>query len=326
MKRYLLPLCFCLTIVANLSASITKTLVFNETKLSIETRTSMPGMVVEGRTWWYSGKQLPEMDKWPATRDEFGITIGKEVDIDGIKWNELNVTTRGVQYFDDPFQYGFSQLLLAHIREVDGNVYIRFNSEGMNSFSPIAWFRDRDRDHLTPWNIYIDREDDEERTVLMYPSYKDSNSARIGNDLNYMVFDVTKVYTVTNSGLDYTVYDSYCNALGIVKYVEGIGFLDYENYYGELLFMPFNAASAATGSRKPEKLRYVTDADGNIIYEHIGGMKLWEAATQGISDISDDSTPGIRWFNLQGISIDEPQEPGIYVKVSGNTATKVVVK
>lgn len=46
----------------------------------------------------------------------------------------------------------------------------------------------------------------------------------------------------------------------------------------------------------------------------------------GVEDVAGDADAPERWFNLQGYSVDRPTAPGIYIRVKGNRADKVLVR
>lgn len=60
-----------------------------------------------------------------------------------------------------------------------------------------------------------------------------------------------------------------------------------------------------------------SQTDGRLL---ISGMN-----TTGVDDISADADEQVRYFNLQGMPVDNPAS-GIYIRVTGNTATKVYIK
>lgn len=47
-------------------------------------------MVVEGRTWWYTSNYVGVM-----TDCDYGVRIGAEVDIDGVKWHKVEKVLSG---------------------------------------------------------------------------------------------------------------------------------------------------------------------------------------------------------------------------------------
>lgn len=49
-------------------------------------------------------------------------------------------------------------------------------------------------------------------------------------------------------------------------------------------------------------------------------------APAGITDIEADLASGVRFFNLQGVEVFNAPAPGLYIRVDGNKATKVLVK
>ena len=80
------------------------------------------------------------------------------------------------------------------------------------------------------------------------------------------------------------------------------------------------------GPRQPMLLRYVTDMDYNIIYEGIGGVKAWELEPSGVEDVAIDSHEAVEWYTIGGVKVSEPSAPGAYIRRSGSTAEKVIVR
>lgn len=76
---------------------------------------------------------------------------------------------------------------------------------------------------------------------------------------------------------------------------------------------------------EPE-LRYVTDKDGEIIYERHGGMRLWDDMKSAVSIETAASETPVEWFNLQGLSIPRPSAPGIYIRKEGRNVSKVSIR
>lgn len=55
-------------------------------------------------------------------------------------------------------------------------------------------------------------------------------------------------------------------------------------------------------------------------------MKLYIDYSTGITDVESEAAQGVRFFNLQGVEVASPAAGNVYIKVVGNTATKVLVK
>ena len=72
---------------------------------------------------------------------------------------------------------------------------------------------------------------------------------------------------------------------------------------------------------------YVTEGEDNtIIYEALGGRRIWEDSN-GINGITADTASGTpRYYNLQGIEVTDPSTPGIYIQVLNNSTSKIVVE
>ncbi len=116
---------------------------------------------------------------------------------------------------------------------------------------------------------------------------------------------------------DFYKYDAEC--------VEGIGMPKSVLFGHNIFFLPF--ANHEFTALQPMLLRYVTDKDNNIIFEQEGGTKLWTEVS-GVGNVSADRMADgePQWYNLQGVLVDRPTVPGVYVKKSGNSAQKVLLR
>lgn len=67
---------------------------------------------------------------------------------------------------------------------------------------------------------------------------------------------------------------------------------------------------------------------GILVYHEIPLLSISYTAKQsGINDIAgDDADAPAVYYNMQGVRIDAPSAPGIYIRRQGNTATKIQVK
>ena len=52
----------------------------------------------------------------------------------------------------------------------------------------------------------------------------------------------------------------------------------------------------------------------------------FNAVATGITGIDAENAGSVRYFNLQGVEIANPEEGSVVIKVEGNKATKVLVK
>ncbi len=272
-----------------------------------------PRMVVEGRTWWYHAHaSVSTQEQYDVV--EIGLQIGGEIEKDGVKWHEINVVGDGItkKFGQDPV-YTDDKYCISYIREDGDDVYVLIDSEAL-AHHPALENMVTD---YTQWMFRVDN------PFLMY------HFGKVGDEFTTAFFDgkILSVSTIESVGHEFKSYevDSSDNEVGLHRYVqiEGIGAFSDESLYGELFFAPFTPAKAGFGL-EPPVLRYVTDGQGEIIYEAEGGLKLWEML--GVDNINADSTPGnCRWYNLQGVEISQPTAPGIYIRVSGDKAVKLTV-
>lgn len=111
--------------------------------------------------------------------------------------------------------------------------------------------------------------------------------------------------------------------------IEGIGAYSSDKEHMSLFFAPMTDNAAQSEFTIP-MLRFVTDLVNNyrdkVIFQAAGGHRQWD---EMVSSPDIESTPvdePARWYSVDGVEVSGPQAPGIYVKVVGSTATKVVVK
>lgn len=57
-----------------------------------------------------------------------------------------------------------------------------------------------------------------------------------------------------------------------------------------------------------------------------GFIKMPDSALGGISDIDADDDAPVRYFNLQGVEVSDPQPGEMVIRLSGSKATKIVIK
>lgn len=294
---------------------------------AVGTSPQMPAnaMVVEGQTWWYKSL-LPALGtSRPQSTNEFGITIGPEVEIDGALWHQINLIADGHVASDNTLTVDATDICLSYIREDNSGVHVMLDFELLER-------TDITRDFIgtSPWSGYYT--DDKRAEVKMYDAHP-ADTYSIGTDAEPVIWHVQSRKTITNSGLQYDQLqlvdceDHSSNfGFGILEptITEGIGYSGKD--FGELFFFPFSMITAGTGDRIPAFLRYVTDSTGNIIYEGQSGLRLWEH-TDAVGSVTVDATDGAGiWFNLQGMPVEKPSQPGVYIVRRGGTIEKRVVR
>ena len=291
-------------------------------------------MVVEGRTWWYTTR-TSSFFPGRLCMAEYGVTIGPEVEIDGVKWHELRVPieaertratdAEGGELLD--WVYDRSNRCVSYIREENGGIFVKYGQEALSLYEPIAY-----ESKLSPLKNY----NDDNQGILLYNNGNTGEEFMAGGSLQVRIGKQGELQSVGNTYRTFELdmrlgSEEWWRYAGEPRWVEGIGCINTSPEWlacsGELLFLPFTGYCAATGALFPTLTRYVTDADGNIIYEGIGGDKLWEGL-DGINSVVQDNVDmnSTRWFTPMGREIDRPDASGIYIKVCGGKATKVRIK
>ena len=71
----------------------------------------------------------------------------------------------------------------------------------------------------------------------------------------------------------------------------------------------------------------VLDDDGNLLCNIEGGVFVFDVNSEaGVNDIVvDEANAPVEYYNLQGVRVANP-ENGLYIRVQGKKATKVLVK
>ncbi len=264
-------------------------------------------MLVEGRTWWYTSKHRAyghPSRRWIA---ENGISVGEEVEIDGIKWHRIDIISTGISR-SDVWEHNTTPRTIAYMRE-DGNKIFTAYFDGV-------------------YNGYVEGVSEymHEFTCYDYPAqlsyeYKNIGESYIVGDENdaHVTVTINDIYQCTNSGYEYTLYECDVQYGSDVSFIDGLGCI--ANHY---FFDPVCGGTPSSITYDYPQLRYITDPDGSIIYEGIGGYKLWEAT--GVDNVIADSGESYRWYNLQGMAIDEPTTPGIYIRCSRGGNEKVIIR
>ncbi len=268
--------------------------------------------VVEGKTWWYTS-DFYSME--PKTT-EYGITIGEETEIDGVKWNKFGVSLSSTTYEDGVTTYDNTSYPIGYIRQDQDKIFYKINWNG--GFDPIS--------NYSIGNFCWNKEEVE---VYYFGSAGDK-FAFGGEDDQAMDYTIDEVSEITSCGYNYKLYKATSTSRNAwsMNFVESIGVGTPDNPYG-LFYMPFGGEIASNPRWSSAKLRYVTDPEQNIIYESVGGDRLWEkvAENNGVTDITVSNSAPSKFYNLQGVEVPAGTlSPGFYIKRTGSTAQKILVK
>jgi hypothetical protein len=275
---------------------------------------SVKGFVVEGKTWWYTSDYGPAGFD-PLKTAEYGITIGEETEINGVKWNKFGVSLSSMRT-DGVTTYDKTSYPIGYIRQDQNKIFYKIDWSGR--FDPIY--------NYCVGNFSWDKDEIE---VFYFGSVGDKFSFG-GEDSQAMDYTIDGVSEITSCGYSYKLY----KALGSsdrawsFNFIESIGIGTPDRPNG-LFFMPFGGEESANPRWEYPQLRYVTDPEQNIIYESIGGDRLWEKAAEndGVTDITVSNSAPSKFYNLQGVEVPAGSlSPGVYIKRTGSTAKKILVK
>lgn len=256
-------------------------------------------MLEEGRTWWYTSRfrGMPELFA------ETGVSVGREVEIDGELWKEIVVTAyieldNGVLTTTDN-----TRRVIAYMREADGSVFTKYTYECYDNIKCVPSLGNYSGDWLGG----------REGVQTTYAFAGKDETYTMGGDWRSKEVTVLDVSTINNSGIDYRLYNT-----TEIDYVEGIGAVKRPFYD------PLSGGVTALGVFGFNELRYVTEADGSVIYEGIGGFKQWDS--DGVAEVSANSPIVERWYNLQGLEVSAPTSPGVYIRRSGTESRKILIQ
>lgn len=286
-----------------------------------EMRHEGPSMVVEGRTWWYTAHTGAHGSD--HSQYELGVQIGASEEIDGVTWNRLNIVKSAEQRHEripdkinewNVYDWTVSDSVrcFGHIREEDNRVFVLYDYHNDNiCYAPIfnSIYEYCDRPEIEPLKIYDFNDADSIVTFGRYVSK----------------FERTEADSIVNSGFTYRVFNFVDKSdrflIPEFKAIPEIGVIVHGDICGDMFCAPF----APTVCDTPITLRYVTDPDGNVMYEGIGGLRAWDDNEfLSVSDILESEAPA-RWYNLQGIEVEAPTSPGVYIKLQGGRTAKVAL-
>ncbi|MGM9859509.1 MAG: hypothetical protein ACI31C_02005 [Muribaculaceae bacterium] len=273
-------------------------------------------IVIEGRTWWYTSDYCGY-----GTTDEYGLRVGEEVEIDGVKWHKVQkILDASYKYRSDvPITFNDDVVDLCYMREEGKNVYTMVPDDMFYWALDFYLYRAYEiiGDVNEPIQVYSFGEVNDQWVMGGDHDFQGSRRKHL------TISDITEIESCGNS---YSLYTAKCTNDDCldVTYIKGIG---YSNWWSDLFCMPCDDFDLSMPYHVPPMLRYVTEGvDNEIIYEGLGGIKIWDDFLN-VSDIAvdgQDSTP--RYYNLQGMEVSTPDTPGIYLKKVGGTTTKIVIK
>lgn len=292
-------------------------------------------MVVEGRTWWYNAPVAGLKDQ------EFGFRIAAPTVIEGETWYPVQQIKYYVSTPDSNTLYDDISTI-CHIRQEGSKIYTRleFDSElGKHPlyeqfFGPCQHIENYDEVSIREFELYGNEGDE-----FIYTSDNDCTCgyAAEKGQIDFLKYKFEKSETITNSDRQYQRYvlshvDHQCAYSffpeNTIYSIPEFGYTDPKGYLSELFFTPLGTQLAARyPSQENPKLRYVTDENNDIIYEAMGGFKLWEYDPAGVdvTELNFDAEPEI-WYTIDGCVIEAPNAPGLYIKRKGQYSEKVIIR
>lgn len=292
----------------------------NLTMQALSNSDSQNSLAVEGRTWWYRSNQRSN-----GNHQEYGIRIGKKERILYNTWHRVYLCryTDKHAYDVEATTSKEDTLTFAYIKEENGKICavttlsdVLDRVPALTSYLPPTYY-DRNLPEYEipyPFNLYF------------FGEKGKSGLYGIGSDAQ--IYTIQDISTINNSGLDYELYtttpqDDFGGPWLCEKtydYIEGIGSPK------TFLLLPSGGGNlSAFGWDYPE-LTYVTEGEDNkVIFEAKGGIKLWEqAGVEAVTVDEDNSTA--KWYNIQGLPVDNPTAPGLYIRRSGTRSEKIVIR
>lgn len=291
-------------------------------------------MAEEGRTWWYTSQYGVLSGTRPTY--EFGIRIGAATELDGELWNKVELIKSAkriatvnpndysdVRYTD--WTIDNAAILLGFIKEDKGKVYTRYTDNWKNIDNPSI-----DRG-INMWTDYSNTGDPTAINHIIY-DFSGDDDIVVGSDGHFGYLNTVTQTNESYGNHTYTMYH-FKNMSGRTNFpfvseftaIPEFGTIAKSNVSADqIFFAPFGPL--ASDGNPATVLRYVTDADNNILYECIGGLKAWDdnEILSTIDAITSEAPA--RWFNLQGVEITSPTAPGTYIKMVCGKAYKVMMR
>ena len=291
-------------------------------------QSASPVMVIPGRTWWYHAQRLFN-GPLPANNYEFGMQISDETfDTNGANWYMLQITHSAI--FDPDWNnpvYDDTVYPVCYIREENGRVYVWAvpRDEYHCGFEAVEeWINDS-----SCWQQYFENQDQFPCEVAIYDFSTQGETATIGTQTEPITCYIIGRRTIESHGYIYEERTEHHDKGRFPNddyvVIEGIGAYMGEGSVCQLLPVPVPGNLMGINIIREPQLRYVTDKDGEIIYERHGGMRLWDDMKSTVSIETPASETPVEWFNLQGLSIPRPSAPGIYIRKEGRNVSKVSI-
>ena len=331
MKKLLLILGLTLLTINNLTAQIS--------------RSDSAPMVVEGRTWWYRASIAC------LAAQEYGFRIAAPVELVGEKWYPVQQINHALAYIDNSLDHLNDELdwtvdtepqTICHIRQEGNQIYTRLSSRFISKDFPLHLQYVGPCQHLFRYSDDSESLSEEVFAIISFKLYDDIDNEFVYTSdgdyeyKNFVKFKIKEVNEVSNSGVTYQQYTlaktDECfysvPADDIVFSIPEFGYMMSGKGLSELFFAPLgNYCSPTTPWQTDPVLRYVTDEDNNILFEAMGGFKLWEFDPAGVADVNADlENAPAAWYTIDGRMIDTPTAPGLYIRRSGNKTEKVAVR
>lgn len=271
-------------------------------------------LVVEGRTWWY-GRNC----RWHFDTNDFGIRIGKEVELAGQNWHEVRlIKTIMHDYNGIYYNAEDKDIVVGYLREEGESVYSRVVSDKTVELTGSLPEQVSAESHL----IY---------------SFSDAFTHFGSGNVNEpeISLTITDLDVIDNSGYKYRTWSAvqddvengeyrYWSDEHPFKYAEGIGVIG-NTASNMLVYYPFGLSADGSSGDQPF-LRYVTeDEDNKIIYEAAGGHKLWQV-TESVENVDVDRIEKTEYFDVYGRRLEHPTPGSIVVCRQGSKVTKIIVK
>lgn len=277
-------------------------------------------MTVEGRTWWYEIDQV--YSGTSVARSEIGLTINGTKEIDGKTWHVIKLRLGANISSDGKIQPFCSDNPVALIRQEGKEVFAMVDATCTTDLECIF-------SSLCPPQLY--------NTPTLIYSYGNVGDMFTIYEGGYFPITYKVVEKIDATASTYAFYNCRFveeNGNGLQFEIgEGLGITSIGNgeEYGfnELFFAPFGVALSGMRKYETPKLRYVTDGDENtVIYTGKGGFRLWDnynGVESVITDGESDSAAEVRYYNLQGQPVSDPRPGGMYIRMDGGRATKVII-
>lgn len=138
-------------------------------------------------------------------------------------------------------------------------------------------------------------------------------------DDEYLMF-----YTTSSATLQYRIEPTTAAEQGINALAEDVP-SSYDNTHDWTTADKGYANISLADNKSTKVFVRTVDTNGNARLTAYREIKA-DGTTSGVAEIETDGTDAAEYYNLQGIRVSGELTPGIYIRRSGQTATKVTVK